>query len=111
VERPDIIKADMFNLPFRDGSFDTVVCDPPWEIPYQQRHKLLWELCRVTKKGGKLVFNAYWWPKSKTLKVEEYWVGIPNSTWRNISLLIVARKIKTEKEIGFDPKKKRKNIK
>lgn len=101
VKKKGVINADMYNLPFKNGEFDTVICDPPWELPYHLRHKLLWELCRVLKKGGKLVLNTFWWPKSKTLEVEEWWVGIPNSTWRNVSLLIVACKIKTEEEIGF----------
>ena len=106
IERADVTKADMFHLPYKNSSFDTVICDPPWELPYHLRHKLLWELCRVLKKGGRLLFNAFWWPKSKTLAVKEWWVGIPKSTWRNVSLLIVAEKVKTEKEIGYKNKMK-----
>ncbi|GAI02458.1 unnamed protein product, partial [marine sediment metagenome] len=76
VKKEGIIKADMYDLPFKNGEFETIICDPPWELPYNKRHKLLWELCRVLKKGGRLIFNAFWWPKSKTLEVEEWWVGI-----------------------------------
>lgn len=101
INRENVVKADMYDLPYKDETFDTVICDPPWELPYHKRPKLLWELCRVLKKNGKLIFNAFWWPKSKTLEVEEWWVGLPKSAWRNISLLIVARKIKTEEEIGY----------
>jgi len=29
--KKDYVCADMFNLPFRDNVFDTVICDPPFE--------------------------------------------------------------------------------
>src|SRR5207245_7704253 len=34
LEKPADIKASMFYLPIRPASFDTVLCDPPWELPY-----------------------------------------------------------------------------
>jgi ubiquinone/menaquinone biosynthesis C-methylase UbiE len=96
-EKADI-KGDMFHLPIKRQSFDTVICDPPWELPYHKRHKLLYELRDCLKVGGILIFNAFWFPKIKSLKVIEWWVGIPNSTWRNVSLLIVAQKVQAQLE-------------
>jgi len=92
------IKADMFHLPIRRQSFDTVICDPPWNLPYHKRHKLLYELRDVLKPGGQLIFNAFWVPRIKGLKIEEWWIGVSNATWRNISLLIIARKVQTQLE-------------
>lgn len=44
---PDVI-ADLRHLPFRDDVFDTVICDPP----FQMFNKFAWkdELARVAKK-------------------------------------------------------------
>ena len=92
------VKADMFHLPIKKHSCDTVICDPPWELPYHLRHKLLYELRDSLKAGGKLIFNSFWNPKIKGLQNEEYWVGFPNATWRNISLLVVSRKVQSQLE-------------
>lgn len=92
VERKGIVKADMFNLPFKE-EFDTVICDPPWELPYNVRHKLLYSLRSALKPGGILIFNCMWFPKCRGLKVMEVFVGVPHSTWRNASLLIISKKV------------------
>ncbi len=90
---PDVV-ASMFNLPIRPASFDTVICDPPWELPYHKRHKLLYELRDTLKPGGRLIFNCFWFPKIRGLSVDrEIFVGVPHSTWRNASLLITARRM------------------
>lgn len=94
VERKGVTKADAFDLPEElKGQFDTVICDPPWELPYHLRFRLLYNLRDCLKPGGKLIFNAFWWPKTRGLKVEEFWIGKPNATWRNVSLLIIARRV------------------
>jgi len=90
------IKADMFHLPIKKGSFDTVICDPPWELPYHRRHELVYELRDSLKAGGKLIFNSFWFPRVKGLKIIEYWIGIPKAAWRNVSLLIVAQKVQSQ---------------
>ena len=45
------IKADAFHLPFKNESFNTVICDPPWFGPsnWSKWEKLVNELCRVAK--------------------------------------------------------------
>lgn len=92
VERKGVTKGDMFNLPFKE-EFDTVICDPPWELAYHLRHKLLYNLRDALKPNGILIFNCFWFPKVRGLKIEEVYVGVPHSTWRNASLLIIARKV------------------
>ena len=41
-DRDTFVKADMFNIPFKPNSFDTVICDPPWNLAYHIRHKLIY---------------------------------------------------------------------
>lgn len=46
-EKSDI-KADAFHLPIKDRAFDTVVCDPPWNLGFNMK---FWrEIRRVAKK-------------------------------------------------------------
>src|SRR6267143_3784866 len=93
LEKQADIRGDMFHLPFKRETFDTVLCDPPWHLPYHVRHKLLYELRDVLKPGGRLIFNCIWFPKVRGLVVDpQLWVGVPNATWRNASILITARR-------------------
>lgn len=92
VERIGVTKADMMNLPFKE-EFDTVICDPPWELPYHVRHRLLFNLRDALKPNGILIFKCMWFPKCRGLEVEKICVGVPHSMWCNASLLIIARKV------------------
>ena len=92
-EKADV-KASMFNLPVRPESFDTVLCDPPWELPYHMRGRLLRELRDTLKPGGRMIFNCFWFPKTRGLSVDpEIYVGVPTTMWRNASLLVTARRM------------------
>ncbi len=94
IEKSSDIKASMFNLPIRPESFDTVLCDPPWELPYHKRGKLLRELRDTLKPGGRMIFNCFWFPKTRGLSLDpQIWVGVPNTMWRNASLLVSARRM------------------
>lgn len=97
------ICGDMFNLPIRPATFDTVLCDPPWNIPYHRRHKLVYQLRNCLKPGGRLIFNCVWLPRVRGLEVEQklcptcgvnqaIYVGLPNATWRNVSFLFLLRR-------------------
>lgn len=90
----DII-ADGRYLPLKDEIADTVVCDPPWEMQYHHRGKLVKELRRILKPGGQLIFNAPWSPKQPGLKVDEIRVPEYQLMWfRNISLVWLCTKIR-----------------
>lgn len=90
----DIIADGRF-LPLKDDIADTVVCDPPWEMQYHERGKLVKELRRILKPGGYLLFNAPWSPKQPGLKVEEIHFPEHQLMWfRNVALIFVCRKIK-----------------
>lgn len=90
---PKISQADMRNLPFSDNTFDTVISDPPWKIGFYQRMKPFFECVRVCKIGGTIIYNAYWIPKSKFVKLKEIWVR-QDTEWSNTSIISVFRKIK-----------------
>ncbi len=94
LEKPAHVKASMFNLPVKPESFDTVLCDPPWELPYHMRGRLLRELRDTLKPGGRMIFNCFWFPKTRGLSVDkEIYVGVPTTMWRNASLLVTARRM------------------
>lgn len=52
------IVADMRHLPFRDEAFETVCCDPMYELGNDQRVHLQRELTRVAK--SRVLFKAPW---------------------------------------------------
>jgi len=93
LEKQADVKASMYHLPVKRACFDTVVCDPPWELPYHLRGKVLRELRDCLKPGGRLIFNCFWFPKTRGLSVDsQIFVGVPHNLWRNASLLITARR-------------------
>lgn len=89
---PKIGQADMRNLPFPDNTFDTVISDPPWKIGFYQRMKPFFECVRVCKIGGTIIYNAYWIPMSKFVKLKEIWVR-QDTEWSNTSIISVFQKI------------------
>ena len=90
------IRADALHLPLSNEVADTVICDPPWDMDYTLKGRLLSELRRITKFGGKWIFNAPWCPKCPSMALEEIWCP----TWQlmvftHISLIFVLRKTKS----------------
>ena len=69
-----ILKGDMFNLSYEDNSFDVVICDPPWKLNPLLRPRNFFELVRVCKVGGRILFNARWIPTSKYVILKEIWL-------------------------------------
>ena len=48
------------------------------------------------KAGGKLIFNCLWFPKIKTMELEEMYVGLNNMAWRNVSLIGIYKKVQEQ---------------
>lgn len=59
---PDVI-ADAAKLPFDDNSFDTILCDPPYNGKFQWNHDMLAELSRVASK--RIIFQHWFIPANK----------------------------------------------
>jgi hypothetical protein len=59
---PDVI-ADASKLPFSDNSFDTVLCDPPYNGKFQWNHDMLSELARVA--SSRIIFQHWFIPANK----------------------------------------------
>lgn len=84
------VKADMLKLPFKDGAFGTTICDPPYELRLQERAKLMFELARITRAGGRLLFKAPWHPfeghwRDMTVTIATRRIGMPRDghlLWR-----------------------------
>ncbi len=57
------VKADAAKLPMADKSFDTVLCDPPYNGKLQWNHDLLCELARVARK--RIIFQHWFMPGDK----------------------------------------------
>lgn len=93
-DRPvaEFVQADIFNPPFPPKSFQTIVIDPPWHLPYHLRPRLMFTLRDLLRPGGKLIFNAPWWFNIPNLPIEEVWYAVPRA-WRNCPLIIIARRI------------------
>jgi ubiquinone/menaquinone biosynthesis C-methylase UbiE len=87
-----VIKADMRSLPFEDNTFNTVISDPPWKIGFYQRMKPFFECVRVCKVKGRIIYNAYWIPTSKLVRLEEVWVR-QDADWSNTSVISVFKKV------------------
>ena len=87
-----VIKADMRKLPYEDNTFDTVISDPPWKIGFYHRMKPFFECVRVCKIKGRIIYNAYWIPTSKLVKLEELYVR-QDTDWYNASVITVFKKV------------------
>ena len=90
-----VIKADMKKLPFENETFDTVIQDPPWKIGYYDRWQPFFECVRVCKIGGKIIYNAYWIPDSKAVKLEEVIIR-QDTAFTNTSIISVFKKVTNE---------------
>ena len=57
--KPDVL-GDASKLPFEDRSFESVLCDPPYNGQFQWNHDLLKELSRVASK--RIIFQHWFIP-------------------------------------------------
>src|ERR1700677_1461446 len=72
--KPDVL-ADANKLPFADESFESVLCDPPYNGQFQWNHDLLKELSRVASK--RIIFQHWFIPAGP----DGLW-----KKWHNVSL-------------------------
>ena len=85
--------ADMRNLPYPNDYFDAAISDPPWKLNYFQRFRPYYELTRVVKNGGIILYNATWIPYSKRDEILEVYVR-QDVAFGQASILSVIRVVK-----------------
>jgi hypothetical protein len=97
--QPDV-QAAMTALPFRDATFQTVIADPPWKsVDVFDRHRLFYELVRVTKPQGKIIHNATWVPESDQCEVlGEY--RRQDGSFRDASVISVHERYPGQQEVN-----------
>lgn len=91
-QNEDVTQADMFQLPFKPGTFDTVICDPPWAIGIDKRWAITYQLRDVLKVNGKLLFNGLWIPRIKGLKIEDTFISCGFDCMMNVAIWTTYRK-------------------
>jgi len=93
LEKPNVTTGgDMRKIPYPDETFDTVISDPPWKLDFYNRWKPFLECVRVTKVGGRIIYNATWIPASKQVEIEELWIR-QSSSFANVSILSVFKRV------------------
>src|SRR3972149_6922787 len=98
--------GDMYHIPYPCETFDTVISDPPWKIPYYDRIKLFFECVYVCKVGGRIIYNATWIPESKATQINEMYVR-QSSSYANASLLMTFTKTTDSINIQTDQENER----
>lgn len=72
--KPDVV-GDAAKLPFKDESFESVLCDPPYNGKFQWNHDLLSELSRVASR--RIIFQ-HWFipadPAGQWKKWHKFWL-------------------------------------
>ena len=104
-----VVKGDMKKLSFKNSTFDCVISDPPWKINRFDRVKTFFELVRVCKIGGIIIYNATWIPTSKDIKLLETWVR-QDVYFGEASIISVFEKV-SEKGSKSDWNKREKELK
>jgi hypothetical protein len=92
--KPDVI-GDASKLPFEDESFESVLCDPPYNGKFQWNHDLLSELSRVASK--RIIFQHWFipadpdglWKKWRKFSLTEAYIWQPRTYFGRIQVISV----------------------
>jgi len=94
ANKPDVV-GDAAKLPFADESFDSVLCDPPYNGKFQWNHDLLSELSRVAKQ--RIIFQHWFipadcegqWKKWHKFKLSEAYIWQPRTYFGRVQVISV----------------------
>lgn len=96
-----VIEADVLDLDLKE-KFDTVVSDPPWNWPYDKRHKFSKTALDHLKPGGRFVLFAPWIPNQAFDPIEIYTPWTLGGFPKNVSLITLSikrKKISKDQEV------------
>lgn len=102
------------DLPFAPGSFCASFADPPYSpkdaerygLPYISATKILTELARVTKIGGKIGLLHEFIPPTKRLPVKLLGIiGVMNGPQKRIRLFAIYRRTEQQLDLASTPNK------
>jgi hypothetical protein len=101
--KPDLV-VNAAALPFPDASFESVLCDPPYNGVFQWNHDLLCELSRVASK--RIIFQHWFipadpegrWKKWHKFELRDLYVWQPRTYFGRGQLISVFDAVET-----FDP--------
>jgi len=88
--------GDMYNLPVENNTFDSVLIDPPWHIPYNKRMAFMYEIRDKLKINGILLLNAPFVPRVKCMKLIDVYYGERAFGMANVSLISIFKKIQDQ---------------
>jgi hypothetical protein len=94
ANNPDVV-CDAAKLPFADESFESVLCDPPYNGKFQWNHDLLSELSRVSKK--RIIFQHWFipadpqgqWKKFHRFRLSDVYVWQPRTYFGRVQVISV----------------------
>ena len=93
--KPDKV-IDMFDTPFKRSKFDSIYCDPPWDINIMKRRRLAINLTNLLKPiTGTLIFNCNWILMNKVLRMKEVYF-ITSDNFGSISAVTIYDKPNNE---------------
>ena len=96
-------RADAFSLPFADGSFETVVTDPPWkQLTRADRQELFAEAVRVAAPTGTIVCNTPWITDAETARRYETRLRQEEDFCGNPSFICLSRRLARDLDELFD---------
>lgn len=98
------IRADMFRLPFASRSFDTVACDPPYELDNPRRVRLQREIVRVARR--RVIFKATWVPRAEGWRLNDPVMGVLSHTCANVAIMAVLDRLPHERSL-FEKERRR----
>ena len=105
---PSDVKADAASLPFKDRSFASVLCDPPYNGKMQWNHDMLSELSRVAE--VRIIFQLWfipankfgYWKKCHQFQLSEVYVWQPRTYFGRAQLITIFDKTRKAQGLLYE---------
>ncbi len=106
IKNVKIILGDASKMPFKENSFDIVFSyHLLWHLPKQEQEKIIYEMIRVTKKGGVIIFDVlnseFIWEKVKKIFKLKQTEGIYKLSVEEIKSILGTKEYALEKVLDI----------